>query len=585
MDLIGSGSGSCTHCELRPNFLFQLYSPKTVAPGYLFQVVTLNLKGSRTFKRSTMNATDAMFHLDALARSVPEPILPPSALNSRIPGILRATHSFLDTDHDLILQNIEVLQQQASVYDALLDRIDEVRSEMRRHRDVVHKSRAAYSSTLAPIRRLPTDILRTVFREIQLSTWSDKGSREDHQMLDFSQGPRKLSHVCGAWRDIVLSYPQLWSHLVLHFPEIYPDDYPPDTHDTELALKTMILHSAQCPLDIIFVLNDDYIEYRAAVQVFFVILKESCRWRSIDLQMSLNLLEHLTVVHGKIPCLESLYMQFETGNISSYHRDTALPKNVRSVFIDAPRLRKVALDGTHMLGELMFPLHITHLATSMDYASGLEAYQSLVECRLFGTPGPDYSPPHSIHLPNLRRLFVFSPRLLAYLHLPSLDHLMIYHASNGSDNNINDAVLVMNEFIHRSRCTLTSLAIHNPVAFQQVFIQDCLLLMDSLVSLQIEVVSNVNIEVIFDPLASSKFLPNLQHLSLRVLCASRGFRKHLTAMISSRSQYLRSIRISCNGAYDVERINEYLAPLRLPNLHMVVSWDYASSYFESFESG
>ncbi len=41
-----------------------------------------------------MNATDAMFHLDAVAHSVPEPVLPPDTLNSQISGILRATRAF-----------------------------------------------------------------------------------------------------------------------------------------------------------------------------------------------------------------------------------------------------------------------------------------------------------------------------------------------------------------------------------------------------------------------------------------------------------------------------------------------------------
>ncbi|PBK90144.1 hypothetical protein ARMGADRAFT_969384, partial [Armillaria gallica] len=157
-----------------------------------------------------MKATDAMFHLNAVARSIPEPVLPPNALNSQISGILRATRPFLDTDRDRILQNIEVLEQQLSVYDALLNRIDEVsvRLEIQSHRNAVHKSMAAYSSTLAPIRRLPSDILRA---------HSKSNSASGPEVLDFSQGPWKLSHVCGAWRDIVLSYPQLWSRIVLQF--------------------------------------------------------------------------------------------------------------------------------------------------------------------------------------------------------------------------------------------------------------------------------------------------------------------------------------------------------------------------------
>ncbi len=47
-----------------------------------------------------MNATDAMLHLDAVARSISELILPPKALDSQISEILRATRPFLDTDRD-----------------------------------------------------------------------------------------------------------------------------------------------------------------------------------------------------------------------------------------------------------------------------------------------------------------------------------------------------------------------------------------------------------------------------------------------------------------------------------------------------
>ncbi len=78
------------------------------------------------------------------------PVPPPDALNSQISGILRATRPFLDTDREWILQNIELFQQQLSGYDALLDRIDDVRLEIQRRREAVYRSMAAYSSTLAP---------------------------------------------------------------------------------------------------------------------------------------------------------------------------------------------------------------------------------------------------------------------------------------------------------------------------------------------------------------------------------------------------------------------------------------------------
>ncbi|PBK90097.1 hypothetical protein ARMGADRAFT_934713, partial [Armillaria gallica] len=223
-----------------------------------------------------------MLHLDAVAHSIPEPVLPPKSLNSQISGILRATQPFLDTDHDWILQNIEVLEQQLSVYDALLDRIDKVRSGIQNRRDTVHRFMATYSSTLAPIRRLPSEIFRAVFREVQLSLRRNPPEYlfplKEPTALHFSQVPWELSRVCGAWRDIILSYPQLWSRIVLQFGRCRPAK---DLRDTIPALQTMILRSVQYPLDIVFEVGYSEIE-DAAIEAFPVILEESYRWRSIE---------------------------------------------------------------------------------------------------------------------------------------------------------------------------------------------------------------------------------------------------------------------------------------------------------------
>ncbi|PBK90109.1 hypothetical protein ARMGADRAFT_305147 [Armillaria gallica] len=368
-----------------------------------------------------MNATDAMLHLDAVARSISEPILPPKALDSQISGILRATRPFLDTDRDWILENLEVLEQQIPVYDALLKRIDEVRLDVQRHRDAVHKSMAAYSSTLAPIRRLPRELFRAVFREVQISLWYNTedpesyDELEDYQMLVFSQGPWKLSHVCGAWRDIVLSYPQLWSHIVLQY---HWTSHPTETlHHTISALQAMILRSAQHPLDIVFEV-EDIDKHDTAFQVFPMILEESYRWRSMILQVPLTLLEEMKMVREKIPCLESLTMK--TAFIPYPDREELL-EDIRSAFIDAPRLQKVVLDHAELFGNFVFPFHITHLATYMSNVTNLEAYQSLVECHFidYKHPGVIMDIPPPIHLPNVRRLFVSSPHLLSYLRLPS----------------------------------------------------------------------------------------------------------------------------------------------------------------------
>ncbi|KAK0192940.1 hypothetical protein F5146DRAFT_524348 [Armillaria mellea] len=515
-----------------------------------------------------MIATDAICHLDAAARSAPEPVLPPNALNSQVSGILRATLPLLDTDHGWILQNIEDLQQQISVYDALLHRIDEVRSEMQLRRDAVQKSMAAYSSTLAPIRRLPVDILRTVFREIQFLQWWDGNPKpytpqsdwKEPPALDFFQGPWALSQVCGAWRDIVLSYPRLWSYIVLRFREFHSIET-----NTVLALKAMISRSAEHPLDIVFELDDDHDEY-AAVPALSVILEESHRWRSMHLQISLPLLERLKVVRGKIPRLESLTMKMSYIPQSSRGE---LPEDVRSVFVEAPCLRKVALHDTHGLGDFMFPHHITHLAACVDNVSNLQVYQSLIECHLKTDENMDHDIflLHHIHLPKVQRLTVSSPSILPHLRLPSLDDLSMTGDKNSPD--VYADVMMVNDFIYRSRCPLTRFTIDNFVG--QAFIEGTLLLMDTLVSLDVRLIQNE--KIILDALASVGFLPNLQHLTLRIPPSTHAYELWgpLTAMVSMRSQGLRSIRISCFSRTEVESINDDLAPIRPPGLQLIVS--------------
>ncbi|KAK0237716.1 hypothetical protein EDD85DRAFT_554694 [Armillaria nabsnona] len=529
-----------------------------------------------------MKATDAMFHLDAVARSISEPVLLPNALNSQISEILRATRPFLETDRDWILQNIEVLEQQLSVYDALLNRIDEVRSEMQSHRDAAQKSMAAYSSTLAPIRRLPSDILRSVFLEVQIWLWwnpdqSKSNSASGPEVLDFSQGPWKLSHVCGAWRDIVLSYPQLWSRIVLEFGR--SNGLVTTLRHKVPALQAALLRSAQQPLDIVFKLwtvrcaspeitaNED-----AAVQAFPVILEESYRWRSIDANLSITLLEQLKVVRGKIPCLESLTLK--TSHYPYFGAED-LPEDVRSVFIDAPRLQMVTLHAPRGPNGFILPLHITHLATYMGKISDVEAYQSLVECHFAIKEDPDVSPLHPIHLPNVRRLFVSSPDLLSRLRLPSLDDLTI-SKGHGFGSDMRVIASMMNNFVYCSRCSLTRLAIHHSIASYDGFINDCPLFMDSLTALEIEL--SWNMKDIFGALASNGFLPNLQHLLLQIRSPYLSSLNLLTAMINSRSQNLRSIRISCNRIDDVERVNEHLAPLRSTGFLMVVFVDKDYKY-------
>ncbi|KAK0449760.1 uncharacterized protein EV420DRAFT_1646757 [Desarmillaria tabescens] len=224
--------------------------------------------------KDTMDATDVMFHLDGVAHSIPLPLFPPEDLNSRVSELLRATRSFLDIDLDWISSNIEDLQQQISVYDTLLDRIDEIRSKVQSHLDEVQ-----------------SDVLQSVFRKMHISQWQNAGKakQKDGEVLDFSQAPWVLSRVCFHFRS-------------LHLMDM-PDRHSSPRHTID-ALKAIIHRSEQHPLDIVFKLDPDG-DGDMAVEALSVIAKESYWWKTLQLCTFLRLLEWLKVVRGKIPSLES----------------------------------------------------------------------------------------------------------------------------------------------------------------------------------------------------------------------------------------------------------------------------------------
>ncbi|KAK0192945.1 hypothetical protein F5146DRAFT_1136762 [Armillaria mellea] len=242
----------------------------------------------------------------------------------------------------------------------------------------------------------------------------------------------------------------------------------------------MILRSVPHPLDIVFEVwrsrNEDL-----AIEAFPLVLEESYRWKSMELNLPLPMLEQLKAAHGKIPCLESLTMKISYDLYNPLPIEE-LPEGVRSVFLNAPRLQRVVLRHAYGPSDFIFPLHITHLATFMGTLSNIETYQSLVECHLaIEDDFPEVSPSHPIHLPNVRRLFVSLPHMLPWLRLPLLNDLTILNVPGFELRG--DDVSMINEFVYRSRCTLTRLAIYSPISHNPFFINDCLVSMDSLVSL------------------------------------------------------------------------------------------------------
>ncbi|CAE6451244.1 unnamed protein product [Rhizoctonia solani] len=111
------------------------------------------------------------------------------------------------------------------------------------------KARATLASTrncapcIAPISRLPDDILVRIFQMITVerrcNAHVDNGARS-YQLLGY---PRLLTHVCSRWREVALASKRLWLHVDI-------PSYISCKESTVARARECIARAGACPLDI-----------------------------------------------------------------------------------------------------------------------------------------------------------------------------------------------------------------------------------------------------------------------------------------------------------------------------------------------
>ncbi|KAK0452451.1 hypothetical protein EV421DRAFT_902941 [Armillaria borealis] len=497
----------------------------------------------------------ATFHLDALERLIPEPsLLPSDGLKFDASDLLRARRPFLKTDRPHIRSTLTHLRKQDSEYNALLDRLKKVEQKVRDHRHEIRKSHKSWTSTLAPIHRLPYDVLLAVFQQVRRRDWDYYGN-----VFSVAEGPWILSHVCGLWRDTVLSSPSLWSCLTINF--VFAD-----SKSAPVLLETIFRRSGSLPLNIaVFAFRDSHPS--VSIQAFAAILRHCRRWRHVVLRLEPCFLKEMNIVKRDLPALESLLlypMVVSPRNI--------LPESERNIFSSAPRLRKVALYKMHGLGDFALPSHVTHLAGCPTDLYHLETYQFLEECHLDSSMiSQVVSLPTPISLPKVRRLYVDSTCLLRHLHLPSLQHLTL--AAHVMSVLSDQDAINLNDLLRRSRCNLDSLAVGPGMVSGSVFLQQSLTMMQSLSCLDITLQSTE--DSFFSTLASSPaILPDLQRLHLRHYSTDVRLTtwNSLTSMIDTRwhTSPLDVIRVIATSKYVVEPIAAQFIPLQEDGLDVAV---------------
>ncbi|KAJ7432155.1 hypothetical protein FB451DRAFT_390396 [Mycena latifolia] len=331
----------------------------------------------------------------------------------------------------------------------VLDRLDLQRSTRGTPSDVDGAIDAADAALFTPISLLPPEILCHIFI-ISLPVQTAKSSIIPLIPPPTSSGPWTLDspwifgHVCGEWRALALSLPNLWTTITLSSRT---------SGGRNALLKEQLARSANAPLDVLIRLTGVNRSWQESPETPFnlflrILISHYGRWRRFQLELD-RLFDSFQGLRelGPMPLLEELV--FGKGvRLTTY-----------KFLKDAPSLRKVVLSNAEDSSIRDIPLPWVQLTSyKATYADGSIHFRNiamcastLVECDIdFGWPHYPELPRHGdiLILPRLRRLAITHNLFLDRLEAPALQDLYIWGAS--------DHVL---PFLHHSGCILTRLTL------------------------------------------------------------------------------------------------------------------------------
>ncbi|KAK7451253.1 hypothetical protein VKT23_012593 [Stygiomarasmius scandens] len=431
-----------------------------------------------------------------------------------------------------------------SAYDAEIIRLEAVLATVQQKRSEFAMHLDTCESQLAPIRRLPAEILSEIF------VLSASESRNF---------PLAATYVCKGWYDVACGTPQLWTNIDIDFSSLPPSA----PHGVEICLR----RSGQLPLSLRLTgkLSSDVWE-----DVMSSLLRESSRWRCVHFEL-------LNQYHGThrgslfrmlssvkcLPALESLHLTLEL-----YCQQN--PPTESELFRNAPLLRHLTVDGSlfpdlrdyhspdlaysHVSWPSLESLEVKNVRaeptvdylnfyafrdlrtlslTDIDVELGLDGDDLMIQNRI---PAFQQLSVLVIHEENDDFMVDMLAHLSPHLTLPSLKSLQI--SVERSDTY--DLVSILVDFLDAVGCSdsLTSLELKgvNDIPSVLMYLPN----LETLIVTEIpERMLNRGFSESLDPLNSTEFdilVPQLSHLKLTLIARAQvqSILTRLSTMVKSR---------------------------------------------------
>ena len=272
--------------------------------------------------------------------------------------------------------------------------------ELRRKREPLLNFIAEQNTILAPIRRLPAEILAKIFVLCM---------NYDTSSFDPMQSPLLVGRVCRGWRQVALSTQKLWSSITVT-----------NYRSSSKMVKLWMSRAISAPLTIHL---DSTYRSAGEIESAIAVLVQYCdRWQHLDMNFYRTPPSCLTSIRRNLPLLESLRIRSSTAFVN--------------IFEVAPHLHTLSLDSWTSRIRLKVPWsQLTELETevscSTDGLYTLKLMPNLVKCTMHKSNNSGSVLPHNITILTLSHLRFFCllsirpDNIFNHLHLPTISALRI----------------------------------------------------------------------------------------------------------------------------------------------------------------
>ncbi|KAL0570492.1 hypothetical protein V5O48_011471 [Marasmius crinis-equi] len=314
------------------------------------------------------------------------PIHPPSPAAE---SLANSNEPPLDSFNDYE-NNLAQTQTRLKLVVAEIARMEKSLRVLQEERDCLNGFVVTYKRILQPIRRLPDNILREVFR---LST--DDGSldmelfpgpkrvKAESDSLSPNQMPWKLGQISHHWCEVALAYPSLWSFIRIQFPDHSSSQQLLAGMSAQLVRQ---LRRSRSSMLTISLHNKPAHSLHENDPFLTAISPHSSRWVALRADLTPQDLCVLgNLIRGEVQNLRKLYLH----NPGPVYQPTELEGI--NAFQIAPCLHDITISAQRGLDRLPIPWsQITTLRTSADGSS--ESFPRLS---------------HLQYTPNLEAFFIF----------------------------------------------------------------------------------------------------------------------------------------------------------------------------------